>query len=108
MAAQPTAVTVVYRAQPGQQERTRRELAALIALAAAERGCLGIRLHEDADDGTRFLLYERWADRDSYFGEHMRTPHLQAFIQRAGEFLAGPPELTAWQQLDEARGGTGR
>jgi quinol monooxygenase YgiN len=25
--------------------------------------CPGIRLHQDADHDTRFLLYERWIDR---------------------------------------------
>jgi quinol monooxygenase YgiN len=101
VAAQPIAVTVLYRAQPKRRDRTRQELEELVAAAAVEPACLGMSLHENADDSTQFLLYERWTDREIYFGAHMDTPHLQAFIRRAPDFLTGPPEITAWQLLGD-------
>lgn len=101
MATLPIAVTVLYRAQAKRRDRARQELEELIENVVAEPGCLGISLHENPDDDTRFLLYERWTDRGIYFGEHMDTPHLKAFIGRAPDFLTGPPEITAWQLAGE-------
>jgi quinol monooxygenase YgiN len=99
MGAHPVTVVVQYQAQPNQADRAQRELTALVAEVVGEHACLGIELHQHADDPTRFLLYERWGDRETYLGEHMRTPHLQAFIQRARDFLAAPPEITIWRGL---------
>jgi quinol monooxygenase YgiN len=39
------------------------------------------------------LLIEEWTSEAAYTGPHMQTPHLQAFIGRAGAFLAGPPDI---------------
>ncbi len=90
-------VIIPYQAQPGKGEVARRELSALIAeVLSKEPACLGITLHQDPEDDTRFLLYERWTDRDAYTGPHMQTPHIQAFIARAPGFVAGPPTITFW------------
>jgi quinol monooxygenase YgiN len=72
------------------------------SVVAQESACLGIALCQDPADPTRFLLYERWADRAVYLGPHMQTPHLQQFIRRAQEFLVGPPEITFWHEVAEA------
>jgi quinol monooxygenase YgiN len=29
-------------------------------------------------------------------GPHMQQPHLRSFIERAGSFLAGPPDISFW------------
>lgn len=100
--ADPVTVVITYQAQVGQDTVALRELTTLIATVVAnEPACMGIRLHQDADDDTRFLLYERWTDRDAYTGPHMRTPHLQAFIEKAPAFLAGPPDITFWEVIED-------
>lgn len=98
----PVTVVILYRSQPGKADVALTELAALIStVVATEPACLGIVLHQDVDDPTRFLLYERWADKESYVGDHMQTPHIRAFIGRAGAYLAGPPEITFWRSVAE-------
>jgi quinol monooxygenase YgiN len=100
-------VQVAYSAQPEQVVVARHELTTLITtVVSSEPACLGIQLFEDPADPTRLLLWERWTSQAAYTGPHMQTPHLQAFIQRAPGFLAGPPQITFWQQLEE-RGRTG-
>jgi quinol monooxygenase YgiN len=59
----------------------------------SEPDCGGIEILRDVDDGTRFILYERWSSREAYTGPHMRTPHLLAFIAQAPKFIAGPPTI---------------
>lgn len=94
MPEQPVTVVIAYRARPGAVDVALRELNELVAtVVATEPHCRGIRLYQDPADPTRILLHERWADRGSYLGPHMRTPHLTGFIDRAKDFLAGPPEI---------------
>lgn len=102
MAQDPVVVVIHYQAQPGQSARARSELGALIReVVTLEPDCLGIRLHVDTGDASRFLLYERWTSQAAYTGPHMRTPHLGAFIAKAGEFLTGPPVIDYWHLTDD-------
>ena len=105
MSAIPVTALIHYRAQPEKADIALAELASLIAtVISRESECLGIRLYRDPADAERLLLYERWSDGEYYTGPHMETPHLQSFIARSGEFLAGPPDITLWQlQREETR-----
>jgi quinol monooxygenase YgiN len=97
----PSSVTVVieYRAQSTQVQKAMAELDDLIAtVVAVEVDCFGIRLLQDPADPARFLLYEQWSSREAYLGPHFQTPHLQDFIARAPEFMAGPPVIQFWHE----------
>ena len=106
MQSEPVAVLIHYRAKPGMADVAARELSALIAtVASQEAACLSINLHRSLEDPASLMLYERWIDKESYLGEHMRTPHILSFIENAGGFLAGPPEISIWEALSEVVGG---
>jgi quinol monooxygenase YgiN len=93
-------VVIRYRALPGREEVAGAELAKLVAtVLTEERACAGIRMLVDADDPAAILLIEEWPDRASYLGPHFETPHLKAFIARAGEWFAGPPEIGFWDEV---------
>jgi len=99
VSGEPITVLVDYRALPGREDLARRELAALAAtVLAAEPACLGITVLRDDGDAARLLLLERWTDRETYLGPHMRTPHLLAFIDRAAGVFAGPPTITVCRE----------
>lgn len=93
-------VLITYRSQPGKAEVTRDELQKLInTVVATEKDCLGIQLLQSADTPEQFLLVERWTSRRAYEGPHMTTAHLQAFIAGSREFLAGPPDISFWSEI---------
>ena len=90
-------VLVSYRSLPDQIDLAKRELTSLIAtVQAIEADCGGITLLQDANDPTRFTLLEHWPSQAVFLGPHMQQPHIQAFIQKAGTFLAGPPDISFW------------
>jgi quinol monooxygenase YgiN len=96
-------VLIRYQAQPGREAAARGALTALVAtVVAREPDCHGITMLEDAGDPARILLYERWSDREAYAGPHLQTPHLLAFVARAGELFTGPPEITFWREVGAA------
>ena len=104
MSRRPVTVLIVYRAQPERADAGLRVLADLVGTVVAEEpACLGITVHQDASDPTRILLLEEWRDEASYVGPHMQTPHIRAFVEKAPEFFAGPPEISFWEWRAEER-----
>jgi quinol monooxygenase YgiN len=99
MSVEKVVVLVRYRAQEGKAERALAELEALVRLVVAEPGCEGIAIHRGRSEPQEILLHERWSDAATYLGPHRETPHLQAFIARAGELFTGPPEITLWEAV---------
>ena len=96
-------VAILYQSQPGQAETARDELGALIATVVAnEPDCRGIRLLQDSAEPGRLLLIEQWTSEGAFRGPHMTTPHLQVFMHRARDFLAGPPEIRVWHEVGVA------
>lgn len=93
-------VIVRYQALPDQVETAQREIATLVAtVLASEPACGGIRMLQDSADPARFMLVEDWPSQDVFLGPHMQQPHIQAFIQSAGAFLAGPPDISFWHPV---------
>lgn len=96
-------VIIDYRALPGREEAARGELEALVAtVVREERDCGGIRVLRDGGDPARIRLVEHWSSREAYLGPHMETPHIKAFIARAGELVAGPPDTSFWHDTGGA------
>lgn len=107
-------VIVIYRALPGHSDAAKQAISALVAtVLSTEAECGGITLLQNSNDPAQFTLIERWPSQDIFFGPHMQQPHIQSFIQEAGAFLAGPPDISFWHpasvaeqfiQPDAARG----
>lgn len=93
-------VLIHYRCQAGKEEDGLREISALVrTVVATEKDCRGITILRSEDDAAKILLYERWTSKEAYFGPHMETPHIRAFIERAPQFFAGPPEIGTWVEV---------
>jgi quinol monooxygenase YgiN len=92
-----TVVLVSYHALPERAETARQELGDLVAtVLATEPDCGGITLLQGSNDPARFTLIERWPSQEIFLGPHMQEPHIRSFIERAGAFLAGPPDISFW------------
>ncbi|HEX6694334.1 MAG TPA: putative quinol monooxygenase [Longimicrobiales bacterium] len=100
MADTKVRVVIIYTAQPA---RVTDGLAALQDIVTTvlehETDCLDITIHQDVDDATKFLLFETWTSKAAFTGEHMKTPHIQAFMQKAASLFTGPPAITFWRDV---------
>lgn len=96
-------VVIGYRAAPGKDDLAAREIAALVhEVVSSEPDCRGIEFLQDSNDPARFTLIERWPSQGVFLGPHMQQPHITSFIERAGSFLAGPPEISFWHAVGDA------
>ena len=91
----PIVVVVRYVTQPGRALDALTSVRDLVAtVSATEPACEGIEILQALDKPESITLIERWPDQATFLGPHMQQPHIQAFIQSAGAFLAGPPDIS--------------
>lgn len=101
--ATQVSVVIIYQSRQDTTDRAVRELARLIAtVVQAEPDCFAISMHQDVTDPTRILLFEQWSSRAAFEGDHLSTPHLTAFRERAPQLFAGPPEISFWGEVARA------
>lgn len=103
MSRNDVTVVIRYEAKPGMAGTAVRELTALInTVVKEESACRGIWMHQDTGTPEKLLLVEHWTSQEAYTGPHMQAPHLTAFVGRAFEFMAEPPEITFWRGIASA------
>lgn len=101
--SQSVTVLIACSIIPDKVDLARQEFAQIInTVVTNESACHGIRLQQDIDDPYRLLLIEEWDSKEAFTGPHMQTPHMQAFLQRAQGFLAGPPEFRFGHEIATA------
>ncbi len=100
MEAPKLTVVARIRAKPGLEEKVKAELLALVAPTRSEPGCINYDLHQSLDDESLFLFYENWVSRKD-LDDHLKTPHLEAFLGKTEELLAEPVEITFWNMISE-------
>lgn len=93
-------VLVKYKSQPGKEMIAVTELKSLVGKVKQEPHYGNITIYSDPADPTNILLYEHWKNEEYYKGDHMKTSHLQTFINNSRNFLAGPPEITFWKVVE--------
>lgn len=90
-------VLVKYKSLPDKKLDAIAGLKQLIEQVKKEPHYGNISIYSDPTDPTNILLQEQWKSEEYYKGDHMKTPHLQKFINESRNFLAGPPEITFWK-----------
>ncbi|GGV30983.1 antibiotic biosynthesis monooxygenase [Actinomadura cremea] len=85
------ALTIVagFTAKPGQEQRLRDELDAMIAPSLAEEGCLGYQPYADPTRPDRMIIVEEWVDTAA-LDFHFSLPHFKRIAQVLEEILAEP------------------
>jgi quinol monooxygenase YgiN len=91
-------VLACLKAKAGKEEEVLREILFLIAPTRSEEGCVNYNLHRSQDDPALFCLYKNWRSRED-LDEHLATPYLQAFLEKASELLADPVDLSFWEMV---------
>jgi quinol monooxygenase YgiN len=103
MPSQKLTVVAKIRAKSGLKDKVKAELLNLISPTRKESGCINYDLHQSQEDENLFLFYENWISRQD-LDDHLKTPHLQAFLGKSEELLAEPIEITFWNMISQPAG----
>jgi quinol monooxygenase YgiN len=98
MNAKSLTVVATIKAKPGEETQLRQELLSLIATTRQEPGCINYDLHQVVDNPALFLFHENWTSK-KHLDDHLARPHLQAFLAKANDLLAEPPQITLWEKI---------
>jgi quinol monooxygenase YgiN len=87
----PNTLTIVasFIAKPGQEQRLRHELNAMIEPSLAEEGCLCYQPFDDPHRAGRMIIVEEWAS-SAALDHHFSLPHFLHVAQVLDEILAEP------------------
>ncbi|WP_242887538.1 putative quinol monooxygenase [Actinomadura litoris] len=87
----PNTLTVVagFVAKPGQEQRLRDELNAMVAPSLAEEGCLLYQPYVDPNRPDHMIMIEEWTD-EAALDHHFTLPHFKRVAQVLEEILAEP------------------
>ena len=91
-------VLAKIKAKNGMAETVRQQALALVNPTRSEAGCISYDLHQSDEDENLFMFYENWISKQA-LDEHIQKPHLQAFIAKADELLAGPLDVSIWKKI---------
>lgn len=96
---QKLTVLARIRAAAGKEDELCRLLTGLVPLTRTEEGCISYDLHRAQEDQALFFFCENWRSKKD-LDDHFATPYLQAFLGKAAELLAEPPDITFWNKIE--------
>lgn len=88
------------RAQAGRSDALGDALIALVAPSRNEPGCMSYDIHRSIDDADLWMVYENWRSADD-LEAHFALPHMQAFVGKLPELLAGDLDLRSFTRLSD-------
>ena len=92
-------VVVTLLVKPGHEEEFLRLLTPVLDAMRHEPTFINAALHQDAEDPTRFMLYETWADRTDLVEVQMKRLYRSAYEVRLPELLREPRRAEVWRPL---------
>ncbi len=91
-------VVAKLKAAAGKEKEMEKALMDIIPKVSEEEGTLVYTLHQDQNDPTTFLFYEKYKDTDALVA-HSSTPHFKALFKTIKPLLEGNPEITMYNEL---------
>lgn len=98
MSTQQITVVATLKAKAGREEALLKELLALIPTTLKEDGCINYDLHRSRQDPTVFVFHENWTLKAA-LDAHLANTHLTAFMEKADDLLAEPPEIALFEKI---------
>lgn len=63
-----------------------------------EPGCLAHAVHQDAENPSRLVFVEQWADREA-LSAHFAVPASRAFVKAVGGLAVAQPEISIYDAM---------
>jgi quinol monooxygenase YgiN len=90
------------RAKQGKEVELETALKSVVPMVGLEKGTLQYVLHRSQDDSSKFLFYEKYADKEA-LDFHGATPYLQDLFSRIPDLLAEKPSIALYEEIASAK-----
>jgi quinol monooxygenase YgiN len=88
--------------KPDAKENAIKEVKALMAEVAKEKGTLHYTLNVNPNEPNTLVFMERYKDMDA-LSAHGSSPAFLEFMGKAGAFMSGPPEIVTFEEIHSIR-----
>ncbi|NOX42744.1 MAG: antibiotic biosynthesis monooxygenase [Gammaproteobacteria bacterium] len=95
----PITMIVINWVKPGCEAEYRRCVEPVLDAMRHEITFVNTILHQDAEDPTRFMLYETWADHDDFFVKQMKKSYRSEYERILPSLLRVPREISFFEAL---------
>jgi len=91
-------VVAVLKAKQGREKEMEDALAGIVPKVEAEEGTLAYVLHRAKKEPGKFLLYEKYRDKDA-LNRHSATPYFMELFGTIGPLLDGNPSIEVFEEI---------
>ncbi|MBN1368095.1 MAG: antibiotic biosynthesis monooxygenase [Dehalococcoidales bacterium] len=92
-------VTAVIKVITGKGNEFEKEFRELALKVRKDPGAIAYVLNRHTQNPNQYFVYEKYENEEA-LKYHGSTPHFQAFMGKAKQFEAGPPEINVYQECD--------
>lgn len=93
----PFTLIVHLRVKKGEEKTMIEAARPCIAATLKEAGCLAYELHQDLEDPTKFVFFERWKSPQA-LSDHLGAAHTTKLLGAVGKVLDGAPTFAVYQK----------
>lgn len=93
----PFTLLVHLQVKKGQEKAMLDAARPAVAATLKEKGCLAYELHQDLEDPTRFVFYERWKSAEA-LKEHLGAAHTKKLLGSLSKVISGAPKFAVYQK----------
>jgi quinol monooxygenase YgiN len=90
------------KAKQGKEAELEAALKSVIPMVGLEKGTLQYVLHRSQDDSSKFLFYEKYADKEA-LDFHGATPYLRELFSTIPELLSEKPSIALYEEVASAK-----
>jgi len=91
-------VVAVMKAQAGKEEEMEKALKDMIPKVESEEGTIAYTLHRMKKQPQKFLMYEKYKDKDA-LNLHSSTPYFGELFGKIAPLLDGDPVVEVYEEL---------
>lgn len=96
----PFTLIVHVEVKKGEGKHMLEASAPCIAATRKEKGCIAYELHQDLEDPSKFVFFERWKSVKD-LQDHLGADHTKKLLGEVVKILAGTPKFQVYRLSDE-------
>lgn len=95
----PFTMIVHLQVKKGEEKKLVDEAKPCIAATRKEAGCVAYELHQDQEDPTKFVFFEKWKSVKD-LEAHLAAEHTKKFVGSFGKIAAGAPKFSFYSSTE--------
>jgi quinol monooxygenase YgiN len=88
----PFTLVVVVQVKKGEEKTFLEAAKPCVAATRKEKGCIAYECHQDVEEPTRFVFYERWKSPEA-LAAHFKEEHLKSLADTLHKIADGAPKF---------------